>query len=61
MGLRAAWVLTCVVLVAASIALIVWRGGVMRTWPPSGRILALFDRSPERPAILTNVGRNDRP
>ena len=41
-GLMAVWVLTVLVLVGAVVAAVTWRDAVMRTWPPSGRILVYF-------------------
>jgi predicted Zn finger-like uncharacterized protein len=41
--LVAAWILTLVILMAAAAATIVWREQVVRTWPPSGRILGSAD------------------
>ncbi len=37
--LVAAWILTFVILISIVAATIVWRGPVVRAWPPSGRIL----------------------
>jgi hypothetical protein len=42
-GLLAAWLLTVAILAAAGVAAVTWRAGIMRTWPPSSHILAMFD------------------
>lgn len=38
-ALIGAWIMTCVVLVGAVAAVVVWRADVTRAWPPIGRIL----------------------
>jgi len=44
-SLLAAWVLTFVVLAASVAATVAWRDAVIRTWPPSSRILAAKDHT----------------
>jgi predicted Zn finger-like uncharacterized protein len=48
--LIAAWALTFVVLAGAVAAVVGWRDDVVRTWPPSGRILAATGQSVAQPA-----------
>jgi predicted Zn finger-like uncharacterized protein len=56
-GLRAAWVMTFVILAAAVAGAIVWRGPVTRAWPPAGRILG----SPELEApVPASAKASDR-
>ncbi len=38
-GLRAAWIASVVLLAAAVVGAIVWRGPLVRIWPPASRIL----------------------
>jgi len=52
-ALLAAWLLTFLLLGAGCVSAVVWRAEIMRVWPPSGRILALFDRMPEKPALIS--------
>jgi hypothetical protein len=42
-SLMAAWIATCVVLVAAVAATVTWREAVVRAWPPSSRLLGSVD------------------
>ena len=44
-SLLAAWILTFVVLAASVAATVGWRDAVIRTWPPSSRILAAKDHT----------------
>jgi hypothetical protein len=37
--LRAAWIMTFVILTAAAAGVFVWRDPLTRAWPPAGRIL----------------------
>lgn len=53
-GPMAAWVLTVVVLAAAVASAVTWRDSVIRAWPPSGRILALFGPAATVPAQIAN-------
>jgi predicted Zn finger-like uncharacterized protein len=48
--LIAAWALTFVVLAGAVAAVVGWRDGVVRAWPPSGRILAAAGQTVAQPA-----------
>ncbi len=41
-ALLGAWLLTFLILAGAAGAAVMWRTGIMRTWPPSSHILALF-------------------
>lgn len=44
--LRAAWVLSVVILVTSATAIVHWRSDIIHIWPPSARILALLDAPP---------------
>nr|WP_294520624.1 zinc-ribbon domain-containing protein [uncultured Rhodopila sp.] len=55
-ALLAAWVLSILLLGAAGVSAVVWRADIVRLWPPSSRILAMFDRMPEKPALIS--GKN---
>jgi hypothetical protein len=48
----AAWLASVLVLAGAGVSTVIWREAVIRTWPPSGRILAVLDHLPEPPAHL---------
>nr|WP_294512607.1 zinc-ribbon domain-containing protein [uncultured Rhodopila sp.] len=52
-ALLAAWLLTVLLLGGGGVSAVVWRVDVMRLWPPSSRILAVFDRMPEKPAVIS--------
>jgi hypothetical protein len=41
-GLRAAWAASLIVLLLFGWGLVVWRGDVMRAWPPSTRLYTLL-------------------
>jgi predicted Zn finger-like uncharacterized protein len=41
--LRAAWIASFLIIAGALAATVYWRGEVMKAWPPSSRILSLFD------------------
>nr|WP_294543735.1 zinc-ribbon domain-containing protein [uncultured Rhodopila sp.] len=54
--LLAAWLVTFLLLASGGISAVVWRAEIMRVWPPSSHILTLFDRMPEKPALIS--GKN---
>lgn len=45
-GLRIAWAVSLVALIALAAAAYVWRAQVVSTWPPSARAYALFGMQP---------------
>jgi predicted Zn finger-like uncharacterized protein len=45
-GLRIAWALSLVVLIALAVAAYVWRAQIVAAWPPSARAYALFGMQP---------------
>jgi hypothetical protein len=51
-ALLAAWLLTVLLLGACGVSAVVWRADIVRLWPPSSRILASFDRMPEKQALI---------
>ncbi len=51
-ALVAAWLLTLLLLAGGAASAIIWRAGIARAWPPSGRILLLFDHLPEKSADM---------
>jgi hypothetical protein len=52
-GLRAAWIASVLIVLGAVIATVHWRAPIMRVWPPSARILSIFD-----PAQSASEGSN---
>jgi predicted Zn finger-like uncharacterized protein len=49
-GLRVAWIMTAVALIAGVGAVVVWRAPLVRAWPPSSRLLGTIEPTTPAPA-----------